>query len=88
MSMLTEDVASLVTIRAADLVPDVGFAEFEKHTTGYGSRMLAKMGFKGRLGKSENGIINPVLQKSQRLKQKEELDPARARETSNCARKC
>lgn len=38
------------------------FGAFEKHTTGFGSRMLAKMGFKGEgsgLGKTE-GIAEPV----------------------------
>ena len=40
------------------------FGAFEKHTTGFGSRMLAKMGFKGKgsglgSGKAE-GIAEPV----------------------------
>ena len=40
------------------------FGAFEKHTTGFGSRMLAKMGFKGKgsglgSGKTE-GIAEPV----------------------------
>ena len=35
--------------------------EWEKYSLGFGSRMLAKMGFKGRgLGKYEDGIVNPV----------------------------
>lgn len=29
---------------------------WEKHTTGFGSKMLAKMGFTGRLGKKEDGV--------------------------------
>ncbi|KAL3667956.1 hypothetical protein V7S43_006833 [Phytophthora oleae] len=29
---------------------------WEKHTTGFGTKMLAKMGFKGRLGKKEDGV--------------------------------
>ncbi|CEG35174.1 stip-like protein [Plasmopara halstedii] len=29
---------------------------WEKHTTGFGTKMLAKMGFKGRLGKMEDGV--------------------------------
>ena len=40
------------------------FASFEAHTTGFGSRMLAKMGFKGEgsgLGRSGQGIASPVL---------------------------
>lgn len=31
-------------------------AAWEKHTTGFGSKMLAKMGFSGRLGKKEDGV--------------------------------
>lgn len=31
-------------------------ATWEKHTTGFGSKMLAKMGFSGRLGKKEDGV--------------------------------
>lgn len=33
---------------------------FEEHTKRFGSRMLEKMGFKGRLGARENGIAEPV----------------------------
>ncbi|GMF30664.1 unnamed protein product [Phytophthora lilii] len=29
---------------------------WENHTTGFGTKMLAKMGFKGRLGKKEDGV--------------------------------
>ncbi|CAH0520103.1 unnamed protein product [Peronospora belbahrii] len=29
---------------------------WEKHTKGFGAKMLAKMGFKGRLGKKEDGV--------------------------------
>lgn len=29
---------------------------WEKHTTGFGTKMLAKMGFKGRLGKMNDGV--------------------------------
>ena len=38
------------------------FGAFERHTTGFGSRMLAKMGFKGTggLGKARDGIAEPV----------------------------
>ena len=37
------------------------FAAWEKHTTGFASRMLQKMGYNGGgLGKNENGIINPI----------------------------
>jgi len=40
-----------------------GFGNFEAHTTGYGSRIMAKMGFAGKgagLGKSQQGIATPV----------------------------
>ena len=40
-----------------------GFGHFEAHTTGFGSRMLAKMGFAGvgaGIGKHENGVTTPV----------------------------
>ena len=33
---------------------------WEKHTKGFGSKMLAKMGFKGRLGKEEDGVSRHV----------------------------
>ena len=39
------------------------FGAFEKHTTGFGSRMLAKMGFQGQgsgVGKSGEGIAEPL----------------------------
>jgi len=34
--------------RARDIARDASFAAFEQHTTGFGSRMLSKMGFKVR----------------------------------------
>ena len=40
-----------------------GFGEFEKHTSGFGSRMLAKMGFAGEgsgVGKGGTGIAEPI----------------------------
>ncbi len=40
---------------------DASFGEFEKHTTGFGSKILAKYGFKGRLGKDESGVVNPII---------------------------
>ena len=39
------------------------FASYEEHTRGFGSKMLALMGFdpgKGRLGKRESGIKEPI----------------------------
>ena len=39
------------------------FGDFEKHTSGFGSRMLAKMGFRGEgsgVGKAEQGIAEPI----------------------------
>ncbi len=33
---------------------------FEKHTKGFGAKMLAKFGFSGRLGKNEQGITQPI----------------------------
>ena len=41
----------------------VGFGGFEKHTTGYGSRMMAKWGFVGEgagLGRADQGIAVPI----------------------------
>ena len=43
------------------------FGAFEKHTTGFGSRMLAKMGFQGQgsgVGKSGEGIAEPLTAKT------------------------
>lgn len=34
--------------------------QWEKHTKGFGMKMLAKMGFKGRLGKDERGVSATV----------------------------
>jgi hypothetical protein len=39
------------------------YGAFEKHTTGFGSRMLAKMGFQGQgsgVGREGEGIAEPV----------------------------
>lgn len=44
-------------------VIDRDFGKFEKHTKGFGMKMLMKMGFKGRLGKNADGLVNPVLPK-------------------------
>lgn len=36
------------------------FAKFEKHTKGFGAKYLEKFSFKGRLGKREQGIAQPI----------------------------
>ncbi len=39
------------------------YGKFEQHTTGYGSRMLARWGFSGQgagLGRDQQGIAEPV----------------------------
>ena len=40
---------------------DPNFAKFEKHTKGFGMKMLEKMGFTGRLGKYAQGTSVPVV---------------------------
>ena len=41
---------------------DKNFAAWEKHSLGFGTKMLQKMGYHGAgLGKYEDGIINPIL---------------------------
>jgi hypothetical protein len=37
-----------------------GMGAFEKHTKGFGSKMLMKMGFQGSLGKSQQGRVEPL----------------------------
>nr|CCA14872.1 STIPlike protein putative [Albugo laibachii Nc14] len=43
-------------------------ADWEKHTKGFGKRMLEKMGFSGRLGKDEKGVSS-IIEVVQRPKQ-------------------
>ncbi|KDO27238.1 hypothetical protein SPRG_07487 [Saprolegnia parasitica CBS 223.65] len=53
--------------KRAPILPPANIAsmgKWEKHTKGFGMKMLAKMGFKGRLGKDEQGIAVPVAVKA------------------------
>eukprot|EP00899_Mesostigma_viride_P003224 jgi/Mesvir1/12902/Mv05927-RA.1 len=45
------------------LAAGVKIGEFEKHTKGIGAKLLAKMGFQGRLGKNADGIAVPISTK-------------------------
>uniref|UniRef100_M4B9B9 G-patch domain-containing protein n=1 Tax=Hyaloperonospora arabidopsidis (strain Emoy2) TaxID=559515 RepID=M4B9B9_HYAAE len=51
----TKDRAASARAPAAHVTKSKTFA-WEKHTTGFGAKMMAKMGFKGRLGKKEDGV--------------------------------
>ena len=47
---------------------DNDFAAWEKYTSGYGSKIMQKMGYRGGgLGKDENGIINPITAESKNV---------------------
>lgn len=73
------DTASLATPRASrktdprakrKMKPvklDPEFGAWEKKTKGFGMKMLMKMGFKGRLGKYEQGTTVPIAVKKRRL---------------------
>jgi len=39
---------------------DVDYGAWQKYTSGFGMKMLSKMGFRERLGKFEQGIANPI----------------------------
>ena len=45
---------------------DRNFGKWEKNTKGFGMKMLMKMGFKGRLGKFEQGTTVPIAVKERR----------------------
>jgi tuftelin-interacting protein 11 len=49
-----------VKLPAAKAVMDKDFAAFGKFSDNYGLKILLKNGFTGRLGKSENGMVNPI----------------------------
>lgn len=41
----------------------LGYGKFEQHTTGFGSKMLARWGFAGQgsgLGRNAQGIVEPL----------------------------
>lgn len=71
-SRLGEDSGGAATPSPPQVMGMRQYAAFEAHTTGFGSRMLAKMGFKGEgsgLGRSGQGIAAPVLAQHRPKKQ-------------------
>ena len=51
------------TYEPTAVATNLHFGKFEQHTTGYGSRMLARWGFAGQgagLGRAQQGIAEPV----------------------------
>ena len=53
----------LPTFEPTAVATNLHFGKFEQHTTGYGSRMLARWGFAGQgagLGRAQQGIAEPV----------------------------
>ena len=60
---LQQQHGSLHSPQPTAVATDLRYGKFEQHTTGYGSRMLARWGFSGQgsgLGKDQQGIAEPV----------------------------
>lgn len=59
----TQQSGQLPILEATAVATNLHFGKFEQHTTGYGSRMLARWGFAGQgagLGRAQQGIAEPV----------------------------
>ena len=57
------DAALIPPAQPTAVATGLHYGKFEQHTTGYGSRMLAKWGFSGQgsgLGRQQQGIAEPV----------------------------
>jgi hypothetical protein len=46
--------------RKASVSIDTAFGAWQNHTNGFGLKLLQKFGFKGRLGKAEDGVSRPI----------------------------
>lgn len=56
-----DEIARSDSQKASDETPHTNIAQYEEHTLGFGSRMLKKMGFSGRLGKNGTGRAEPII---------------------------